>query len=62
MLLIRIFTFAIVTITLLYNIQCYSQEAATAQYDDYYSYTDTTSKILSANTDDYKVKLRILLC
>jgi hypothetical protein len=49
-----------VFITLLHNIQCFSQEAATAQYDDYYNYSDTTSKILPANTDDFKIELRIL--
>jgi hypothetical protein len=40
-----------------YNI--FSQEPATAQYDEYYNYADTTHKILNANSDEIKIDLRI---
>ncbi len=36
-----------------------AQERATAQYDEYYNYSDTTHKLLNANTEELKIELRI---
>jgi hypothetical protein len=43
---------------LIININISAQEPATAQFDEYYEFVDTTNKILSASSEELKIELR----
>ncbi len=58
-LFLRLLIYLIFVLTLSTS-NIFSQEPATAQYDEYYNYADTTHKIFNANSDEIKIDLRIL--
>ena len=53
------FFFIITVFTLICSSYSFSQDPATAQYDEYYTYADTTHKLLSANPEELKIEVRI---
>jgi len=56
---IRTFFLLLIAFILLIPCRSFSQEPATAQYDEYYNYVDTTHKLLIAAPEELKIILRI---
>jgi len=55
----QLFFFTITALALICSNYSLSQEPATAQYDEYYNYMDTTHKLLIANPEELKIEVRI---
>jgi hypothetical protein len=55
----RIFFFIITALALICSNYTLSQEPATAQYNEYYNYADTTHKLLNAKPEELKIEVRI---